>query len=161
MSTCTEDITKQLSASEFESLRKSFEAIDTNGDGFIDASELKELFQNTQHYNLSNDDIVDALKEVDQDKNGVIDFYEFVGHTMKLQRDANDEICRKAFEMFDKDKNGSIDASEVKFLMRMMGVRVRGRNINEFMKRYDVDSEGSISYEEFKIYYDQCIAPSM
>jgi Ca2+-binding EF-hand superfamily protein len=41
--------------------------------------------------------------------------------------------------------------------MRMMGMKVRSRHVDKFMKRYDVNGDGSISFEEFSKYYLETI----
>ena len=53
--------------------------------------------------------------------------------------------------MFDKDNSGSISASEIK---EVLGVGRRFGNesiFDDIIKEVDVNGDGEISYEEFKI----------
>ena len=159
--TSNEELLKDLTPDDFEYFRKAFEAIDKNGDGLLDKDEIKQLFQDSTHSTISDSEVIKALQQADHNDDGLIDFYEFVGNTLRIRREADDEICMKAFELFDKDKSGTIDVKEVKYLLRLMGVKVRSRQVDHFMKTYDVNGDGSISYDEFKVYYDSCIAPEM
>ncbi len=60
-----------------QDLRESFVLFDTNGDGFIDASELKAAMKNFYAVDLSDADVAEMIAEADSDGNKKIDFVEF------------------------------------------------------------------------------------
>jgi Ca2+-binding EF-hand superfamily protein len=67
--------TAEWTSQDFEFYREAFSAIDTNGDGYLDAEELKQLFTNSTQSSLSNSIIVLALKNADRNDDGLVDFY--------------------------------------------------------------------------------------
>jgi len=61
------------------------------------------------------------ISEVDLNKNGKIEFNEFL-HLMqkKIQVDGDDEL-KTEFDAFDKDRSGEISPSELKKVMHGLG----------------------------------------
>jgi hypothetical protein len=66
----------QKAAQLKETIRAGFQAFDTNGSGKIDANELQYLVTSLGGV-LSNDDLQEALKLLDKDKSGSIDFVRY------------------------------------------------------------------------------------
>lgn len=90
---------------------KLFEQIDKNKDGYITIKELQEVTENSK----SNDiDLKNILLSIDMDKNGAINYSEFIAATMNdlITKDANK--VEAAFRYFDKDSNGTIDTNDLK-----------------------------------------------
>ena len=65
-----------------EKLKAAFALFDMNGDGDIEAKELKEVIGDEN--NVDNNIWLQMIKEVDLDGNGVIDFEEFKDMMKKL-----------------------------------------------------------------------------
>lgn len=64
--------------------------------------------------NPTEAELRDMVSEVDADKNGTIDFPEFLGLMARKMKDTDsEEELREAFKVFDKDGNGFISAAEV------------------------------------------------
>ena len=55
----------------------AFRAFDTDGDGKIDKDEFRSCMLNFGE-RFTEDEIVDMVKQADRDRNGFIDFTEFV-----------------------------------------------------------------------------------
>lgn len=60
-----------------EELREAFKIFDRNEDGFISASELRLVMTNLGE-KLTDEEIDDMIREADFDKDGVINYEEFV-----------------------------------------------------------------------------------
>merc|ERR1719298_250720 len=58
-------------------LKQEFDAYDEDRSGYIDVKELKELLEKLGE-ELSEEDLEQAFKELDQDGSGEIEFFEFV-----------------------------------------------------------------------------------
>lgn len=57
---------------------------------------------------------------------------------------------RRAFQDLDTDASGSISSQEfITFLQREAQLQVPEDTLGDFLKRFDVDGDGSLSYEEF------------
>lgn len=57
------------------------------------------------------------------------------------------------FELYDKDRGGSIDALELKDLMSSMDVQLSDDELKNAMEYLDLDGDGTISFEEFSMWY--------
>lgn len=61
----------------------------------------------------NSDELIDLLSGADTDKNGTINYTEFIAATIEAQVFLRDENLRNAFIMFDRDGSGKIDAKEL------------------------------------------------
>lgn len=89
--------------------KKIFFNIDKNNDGYITLKELKEAMKGR----LSEDELQNILRAVDTDKNGAINYTEFIAATLKSDVYQDSKNIQNAFEMLDKDGNGYIEEKEL------------------------------------------------
>lgn len=69
-------------------------------------------------------------------------------------KDKEDDIDRDlwaAFQVFDRDGNGYLTKDELELAMKMMGEDFEEKDINHLMRMTDLDNDGRISFQEFKI----------
>ncbi|XP_063593401.1 troponin C-like [Penaeus indicus] len=59
------------------------------------------------------------------------------------------ETLRKAFDSFDTEKTGSITSETIATIMRMMGVKISEKNLQEAIAETDEDGSGLLEFEEF------------
>lgn len=91
--------------------------------------------------------IVDMM---DTNKNGNIDYTEFIAACMQSSVYANDETqLKSAFEFFDKDKNGSITIDELRQTLRDDHVLLSDSKIEALIREVDFNQDGVIDYHEF------------
>jgi len=92
--------------------KKLFERIDKNKDGYITIKELQEADEK-----ISGVDLKNILMSIDLDKNGAINYSEFIAATMNelITKDAN--RIESAFKFFDRDSNGTIDQKDLKKIL--------------------------------------------
>ncbi|XP_005109619.1 calmodulin [Aplysia californica] len=70
-------------AEEFGSeMKDAFEMFDTDNDGYIDAGEFKTFMQ-TLGDKMTDDEVMEMMKEADQNGDGKIDYQEFCAHMTK------------------------------------------------------------------------------
>ncbi|WAR17006.1 CALM-like protein [Mya arenaria] len=97
--------------------------------------------------------ITDAMRALDSNGNGRIEFQEFYtfmqAEMTKLNFINNQEIVRSAFRTFDKDGNGYIDETALRIAMKKLGEALTDKEMDDMMKQADVDGDGKINYEEF------------
>lgn len=120
--------------------------------------------------------------DADRNKNGELDFEEFllfaISHEYSeewMVRDSNErslrqvardhgfnlvdvEKVKKVFDGFDVDKSGEIDREEFKHVLcQLLGVKKASDIPDAVLKRYwlevDLDGNGSVSLEEFVVWY--------
>lgn len=94
--------------------KKLFEELDKNRDGYITIKELQEVSEKS---GSSEVDLKNILLSIDMDKNGAINYSEFIAATMNdlITKDAGK--IEAAFKFFDKDKNGTIDPKDLKRIL--------------------------------------------
>lgn len=117
--------------------------------------------------NPTEDELRDMINEVDTDRNGTIDFDEFL--TMMAPRAGggdDDEEIRQAFKVFDKDGDGYISIAELELVMNAIGEfcwhysdsymsnidlcageRLSDAEIRVMFREADADGDGQINYE--------------
>ncbi|KAK2657453.1 hypothetical protein Ddye_010505 [Dipteronia dyeriana] len=101
---------------------KSFQFVDTDGDGFIDFKEFMEMMQNNNN-NMGVDggekktDIQSAFKLFDTDGDGKISAQELMQVLKNIGEKCNLDSCRKMIRGVDADGDGLIDMDE---FMNMM-----------------------------------------
>jgi len=87
------------------------------------------------------------FEEIDLDKNGTIDYTEFVMATMSDKQTMTNEKLQQAFRLFDKDGNGSIEADEIKAVLG--DSKMTPQQIDDIIKQVDENGDGSIQFDEF------------
>ena len=61
---------------------------------------------------MTKDQIKDAFKEFDKDKNGILDVKELQDFAFSLGETWSDDTCKKVMEQLDTDKSGGLDIEE-------------------------------------------------
>ena len=140
-------IASRLNDNEINDLKKVFEAFDDSRDGQISFSELKQGLLELNSTKLTEEDIYYLFKSIDVDKNGRIDYTEFIAATISKKRHLNQERLFEAFCMLDRDNNGKITKEE---LMQVLRTEKRQeQEIERYIQAADVDGDGMIDYQEF------------
>ncbi|KAJ6380950.1 hypothetical protein OIU77_029781 [Salix suchowensis] len=141
-------IAEHLSVEEVAGIKEGFQVMDTGNNGKINIDELRVGLQKLGHHVPESD--LQILMEVgDIDRDGYLDYGEFVAITVHLRKMGNDEHLREAFKFFDKNQSGYIEIDE---LRDALADEVDGSNeevINAIINDVDTDKDGKISYEEF------------
>ncbi|XP_052767261.1 calmodulin-like [Mya arenaria] len=95
-------------------------------------------------------DIRTMINHADLNKNGSIDFDEFVKMMIGYQRRADPEQeMREAFRVFDKDGNGYISSEELRHVMTNLGEKLTDQEVAEMIREADMNGDGMVDYEEF------------
>jgi calcium-dependent protein kinase len=89
------------------------------------------------------------MKIVDVDKNGTIDYSEFVMATLNKKNLLSIERLEAAFKIFDKDNNGFIDVAEIKEVLGKGNSNLTDDVWNELVKEVDFNGDGEVSFKEF------------
>lgn len=140
-------IAQNLSDEEIKGLKHMFKNMDTDGSGTITFEELKVGLSRLGS-RVGESEIRQLMDAADVDKNGTIDYMEFITATMHRHRLEKDEHLLKAFQYFDKDGSGYITRDELRQAMTQNGISDEA-TITEIIEDADTDKDGRINYEEF------------
>ncbi|KAF7829530.1 Calcium-dependent protein kinase 29 [Senna tora] len=130
-------IAENLSEEEIKGLKQMFNNMDTDGSGTITLDELKTGLTKLGS-KLNESEIQQLLDAADVDKNGTIDYYEFITATMHRHRLEKEENLYKAFQYFDKDNSGFITREELRQALTERGMGDEA-TIDEVINDVDTD----------------------
>ena len=140
-------IASRLDESEIDSLKKTFEAFNLQKDGQISYEELKKGLKELNCQKITDEELCELFKSIDVDKNGKIDYTEFLAASLQKKMYLKEERLYEAFCNFDLDGCGKITKEE---LMNVLKSDPSQENeIENIIKSIDKNGEGSINYKEF------------
>ena len=129
--------------------REAFQAFDKDGNGSITTKELGTVMRSLGQ-NLSEAEIKEMIDIVDEDKNGTIDFQEFL-HLMarKMKIIGKEEELLDAFNILDRDGSGKISKYELRYIIMSTDSNIKGDDIEDIIKTIGTDEEGKIDLQDF------------
>ena len=132
-----------------QEIKSIFEKYDSNKDGFVNSSELANIIKSI-NTDVSDEELLELLQEVELEVNGEINFEKFVSIVNRREYDVDtEEELLNAFKIFDKEGNGLINLNELKNIMLKVGKNLSESEIDEMLRDADIDMDGFINYEEF------------
>lgn len=140
-------VCQMVTSREVEDLRKIFIELDLNGDGSISIQELEQGLNRVKLETSYN--IQDILDQCDANLTGVIDYTEFLTATLNWKKSLSQERLEMAFQAYDTDKNGKISLEEMKEFIG--DDNLEDEVWEELFKEADVNADGCIDLEEFKV----------
>lgn len=151
------------------SIRRSFMIADDNNDKTIDIKEFTKLCRD---YRIPIDDkeVKALFKEFDKDRNGTIDYDEFLRGIVGAMNKRRLVIVKKAFEKLDKNGNGKVELDDIRGTYNaskhpdvIAGKKTEDEILGEFLDTFEYhfnllndnkSKDRSISLEEFNEYYN-------
>ncbi|KAM0022194.1 putative protein kinase CAMK-CDPK family [Helianthus debilis subsp. tardiflorus] len=139
-----------LDEEELSDLKDQFYAIDVDKNGAISLEEMKEALAKDLPWKLKESRVLEILKAMDSNKDGFVDFMEFVAATLHVHQleDQDSEkwlhLSQSAFEKFDVDGDGYITPKELRMHTGLKG------SIEPLLEEADIDKDGKISLSEFR-----------
>ncbi|KAJ5141875.1 hypothetical protein N7526_002870 [Penicillium atrosanguineum] len=129
-----------------ERVARLWETLDTRKEGHVDLSGLKKGLKKIDHPLKNADDLLRSiLVEVDTNHDGQIDYAEF--RTFINQTESG---LWQMFQSIDRNHNGEIDKAELRSAFSQSGVTVSNARLDEFFAEVDKNSDGVITYTEWR-----------
>ena len=142
-------VAHQSTTEEITQLRKAFDSYDTANNGIISFDEFKKSLMGAK---LDEKQLENIFSGVDVDESGQIHYLEFLAATLEAQGKIEDDRLAEAFDRLDCDDSGSITKSN---LREMLGTEYTPEKAEEMMREADLDKNGKISWDEFKILFQR------
>lgn len=135
---------------EKQDIDKIFEQMDLNHDGRISVMELTKAAR-LLGLNPTRKEAEMMIQDCNPAQKGYVTKSEFKKLFEDRQADIEQQIkeISDAFEVFDKDNSGTISADEIRAVLKKCGEDLDDKELDEMLRRVDVDGDGKISIEEF------------
>ncbi len=131
-------------------IHKLFHAIDLNHEGFISLEELQKAFEKSG-IEVNSNDVNNIIKQIDLDKNGRVNYSEFLIATLDLKKLLqNSKNLITLFQFFDVDNTGFIDFNTVKKSLERKGKEIINTEDIIVMISEVSQKKNKIHLEDFK-----------
>ena len=151
------------------SIRREFMIADDDNSKTVDINEFKK-FCHDYRIPLEENEIQTLFKELDLNKNGKIDYEEFLRGVVGEMNDRRRKIVLQVFKIFDKNQNGVIELDDIRenYNAKMhpdvqSGKKTEDEILAEFLDTFEYQfsllndgktKDGKITMEEFLEYYN-------
>lgn len=135
--------------------KQMFQAADSNKDGFLSQEEHNKFHSPEEHPEMLPLILSQTLRDKDFNKDGRIDFQEFIGEQGK-KHDKEWLISEKdKFDKdFDKDQDGYLNHNEILSWIVPSNEEVANDEVNHLFAASDDDHDDRLSYDEIINNYD-------
>jgi calcium-dependent protein kinase len=141
----------RLKDEDTNELAEIFRSIDTNMDGVITIDELRQginILKQRTNADIDHTDIDGLFNDIDLDKNGLINYNEFIASLINYKDILKKENVLEAFRNLDVDKTGKVDILEIKNVIKTTGMD-DDNYIEKLFQKLDVNNDGELDFDEF------------
>ncbi|XP_064644234.1 neo-calmodulin-like [Lineus longissimus] len=142
--------TGKLTEKDIQELKTAFRLMDDNHDGYISASELKEMMFKLG-LNITEDEVDRFIQQADLSGTGLgvseTDFLEWMASRCSDEHTA----LRDVFIIFDKNGDGLISKEELKNGLEAIGENLSESLLDDLFRMADLNKDGFVNFEEFVI----------
>ena len=138
-----------LTRLELKEVKKVFLELDQNGDGKLSKEELVMGYSKAFGEEEAKEQVERIMSHVDTDKNGYLEYTEFLKAATDQEVLINEKNLKLAFEAFDKDSNGRISAKELKQVL-CAGNHAEDFVWEEIIDQVDQNGDKEIDLKEFE-----------
>ena len=140
-----------MSVEQIAELREAFALFDRDGNGTISLEELGGVLQSVGQP-LSTAELQKMISDADVDKNGKIDFPEFLSlSSAKINnKEDTERELQETFRFYDVSNEGVITPCNLQYAMAKLGCKLTAEEADEMIREADLDMDGALNFEEFR-----------
>ena len=136
-----------LTSKETKEFVEMFKSLDENSDGVLSIEEIKKGVEQSK-FGAKGDNIIKIFEEMDIDKNGLINYTEFISALMDYDKIKENQIL-ECFNSYDADESGKISFKEFCDMIKPQSEEEKNE-LKDLYDKFDTDGDGEISLQEFK-----------
>lgn len=110
-------VTQCVPDPEIRGIKEIFNCLDKNSDGKLSRDEILQYYLQDRTQSEAEEIVDKIIDDLDSDKNGCIDYFEFLAATVDQEKLLSLNNLKKAFAIFDSDSNGKISTAELKKIL--------------------------------------------
>lgn len=131
-----------------QEIYKMFQKLDVSKDHRLSKEELLSGFHGCSYFNnYSELEISNLFDELDRNKNGFVDYEEFLSACISQNDLLTKNNLKMAFDYFDTDSSGKLSVEEVRNALSVSNIY--DKKLSEIMGKLDENGDGEIDFEEF------------
>ncbi|KAF2358071.1 EF-hand domain [Trinorchestia longiramus] len=133
-------------------MRKVFAMFDQSKTGFVETNKFVNIL-NTLGQNFDEDDLKQKIDEVDTEKEGKVNFDQFIVIVMPYLEEDDDEAMheelKEAFRLYDKGGDGYITTKVLKEILKELDNKLSDTDLDGIIEEIDEDGSGTVDFDEF------------
>ena len=137
-----------MSSTEAQEFIDIFKLIDENSDGVLTLNEIKKGIKNCKFKSMNDDTIIKLYNDMDIDKNGLVNYTEFLSALMDYEKNIKKEHLIECFRNYDADNSGKICFNEFCKILRPQNENEK-IELKNLYDKFDIDGDGEIDIDEF------------
>lgn len=98
---------------------------------------------------MTEEEATQLFHEADTDKNGTVEYSEWVQATVDKKKVLNEKNLRNAFDAFDENGDGHISIDEIKKILGQ-GKKIDENVWKDILAEADENNDGEIDFQEFQ-----------
>ena len=138
-----------MSTTEAQEFIDIFKLVDENSDGVLTIDEIKNGIKQCKfNFKINEETIIQLFNDMDIDKNGLVNYTEFVSALIDYENNVKKEHLIACFQNYDEDHSGKINFIEFCRILRPQNEEEK-KELKKLYDKYDDNGDGEIDMDEF------------